>query len=66
MVKYIYGPTYSDIKSNVFVKSISGAKPKCLKSYIIPTVELEPDAIVIDCGTNDLKRREHLKKLHVK
>ena len=27
-------------------------------SYIIPTVELEPDAIVIQCGTNDLRRWE--------
>ena len=58
MVKNIYGPSYSDNKSNVFVKSISGAKTKCMKSYIIPTVELEPDAIVIHCGTNDLSRQE--------
>ena len=32
MVKNIYGPSYSDNKSNVFVKSISGAKTKCMKS----------------------------------
>ena len=49
---------YSDNKSNVFVKSISGDKMKCMKSYIIPTVELEPDAIVIHCGMNDLRRQE--------
>ena len=58
MVKNIYGPSYSDNKSNVFVKSISGAKTKCMKSYIIPTVELKPDAIIIYCGTNDLRRQE--------
>ena len=58
MVKNIYGPTYSDNKSNVFVKSISGAKPKCMKSYIIPTVVLEPDAKVIHCGTNYLRWQE--------
>ena len=29
-----------------------------MKSYIIPTVGLEPDAIVIHCGTNDLRRQE--------
>ena len=63
MVKNIYGPSYSDNKSNVFVKSISGAKTKCMKSYIIPTVELEPDAIVIHCGTNDLRRQEQPEEI---
>ena len=58
MVKNIHGPSYSDNKSNVFIKSISGAKTKCMKSYIVPTVELEPDAIVIHCDTNDLRRQE--------
>ena len=33
MVKNIYVPTYSDNKSNAFVKSISGAKTKYMKSY---------------------------------
>ena len=61
MVKNIYGPTYSD--NNVFVKSISGAKTKCMKSYIIPTVELEPDAIVIHCSTNDLRRQEQPEEI---
>ena len=56
MVKNIYGPSYSDNESNVFVKSISGAKMKCMKSYMIPIVELEPDTMVIHCGTNDLRR----------
>ena len=60
MIKNIYGPSHSDNKSNVFVKSISGAKTKCMKSYIIATVEIEPDAIVIHCGTNDLRRQEQL------
>ena len=63
MVKNIYGTTYSDNKSNVFLKSISGAKTKCMKNYIIPTVELEPDAIVINCGTNDLRRQEQPEEI---
>ena len=29
-----------------------------MKSYIIPTVVLKPDAIVIHCGTSDLRRQE--------
>ena len=63
MVKNIYGTTYSDNKSNVFLKSISGAKTKCMKNYIIPTVELEPDAIVINCSTNDLRRHEQPEEI---
>ena len=63
MVKNIYAPSYSDNKSNVFAKSISGAKTKCMKSYIIPTEELEPDAIVIHCGTNDLRRQEQPEEI---
>ena len=63
MVKNIYGPSYSDNKSKVFVKSISGAETKCMKSYIIPTVELEHDEIVIHYGTNDLKRQEQSEEI---
>ena len=63
MVKNTYGPTYSDNMSNVFVNSISGAKTKCMKSYIIPTVELRPDATVIHCGTNDLRRQEQPEEI---
>ena len=63
MTKNIYGRSYSDNNSNVFVKSISGAKMKCMKSYITPTVELEPDAILIHCGANDLWRQEHSEEI---
>ena len=63
MVKNIYGPTCSDNKSKVFVKSKSDAKTKCMKSYIIPTVELELDAVVIHCGTNDLRREEQPEEI---
>ena len=63
MVKNIYGSSYSDNKSNVFVKSVSGAKTKCIKSYISPKVELEPDAIVIHCRTNDLRRQEQPEQI---
>ena len=63
IVKNIYGPSYSDNKSNVFVKSTSGAKTKCRKSYLIPAVELQPGAIVIHCGTNDLTRQEQPEEI---
>ena len=57
-VKSIYGPTYSGNKSNFCVESITDAKTKCIKSYIIPTVELKSDAIVIHCVRNHLRRQE--------
>ena len=31
---------------------------KRMKSYIIPTVQFESNAIVIHCGTNDLRRQK--------
>ena len=62
MIKNIYGPAYSD-KSIVFVKSMSGARTKRMKSYIIPTIELEPDAILIHSGTNALKRYEQPEEI---
>ena len=34
-----------------------------MKSYIIPTVELEPDAIVIHCGTTNLRRKEQPEEI---
>ena len=34
-----------------------------MKSYIIPTVEPEPDTIVIHCGTNDLRRQEQPEEI---
>lgn len=50
MVKNIYNPAYSDNKYNVFIKSTSGEKTKCMKSYLIPTNEPEPEIMVIRCG----------------
>ena len=63
MFKNINGPSYSNNESKVFVKSISGAKTKFMKSYMVSTVELEPDAVVINCGTNDLRRQEQPEEI---
>ena len=51
-VKNIYDPAYSANNNTIFVKFIFGAKTKCIRSYIIPTVELEPGVTVIHCGDN--------------
>ena len=57
-MKGIFGPAISNDKTKVVVKSISGIKTKCMRSHIIPTVELDPEIIVLHCGTNDLIRDE--------
>ena len=45
----------SDEKNKLVVKHFSGAKTKEMKSYIIPTLEQNPETIIIHSGTNDLK-----------
>ena len=55
-VKNIFGPAYFNNKNRVFVKSFSGEKSKCRKSYIISTAELQPEVIILHCGTNDLRQ----------
>ena len=45
----------SDEKNKVVVKHFSGAKTKDMESYIIPTLEQNPETIIIHSGTNDLK-----------
>ena len=45
----------SDEKNKVVVKHFSGAETKDKESYIIPTLEQNPETIIIHCGTNDLK-----------
>ena len=45
----------SDDKNKVVVKHFSGAKTKDMESYIIPTLEQNPETIIIHSGTDDLK-----------
>ena len=56
MVKSIHGRAYSDNENNVFIKSILGVKTKFMKSYIMPTVELELEVIAIHRSTKNLKQ----------
>ena len=54
-VKNIFGSADSNNKNRVFVKSFSGEKGKCRKSYIISTAELQPKIIILHSGTNKLR-----------
>ena len=44
-----------DEKNKVVVKHFSGAKTREIESYIIPTLEQNPETIIIHSRTNDLK-----------
>ena len=43
---------------NTFVKTFPGATTDDMESYMIPTLNREPDYLIIHCGTNDLRRDE--------
>ena len=55
-MKELKGWKLSDEKNKVVVKYFSGAKTKDMESYIIPTVEQNPETIIVHYGTSDLKR----------
>ena len=56
IVKDVKGLKSSDDKNIVVVKHFSEAKTKDIESCIIPTLEQNPETIIIHSGTNDLKR----------
>ena len=55
IVKDVKGWKLSDEKNKVVVQNFSGAKTKDMEPYIIPTLEQNPETIIINSGTNDLK-----------
>ena len=40
--------------ANVYVKHFSGAKVRCMKDYLNPSLKENPDHFVLHVGTNDL------------
>ena len=63
IVKDVKSWRLSDDKNKVKVKHFSGAKTKDMESYIIPTLEKNPETIIIHSGTNDLKSDSSLEKI---
>ena len=55
MAKDVKGCKLSDDKNKAVVKHFSGGKTKDMESCIIPTLEQNPETIIIHSGTNDLK-----------
>ena len=41
---------------STFVKTFPGATTDDMESYIVPTLKREPDALIIHCGTNNLRK----------
>ena len=62
IVKNVYGQKMgNNTKSRVVVKSFSGATTADMNHYIKPTMERNPDQVILHVGTNDLKTTDALK-----
>ena len=59
ILKEVKGHLLSTKKENVVVKSFSGATTKQMFDYVKPTLEMEPDQLIIHVGTNDLRKFEN-------
>ena len=42
-------------KEKVYIKSFPVATVECTKDYVKPSLKFNPDAILLQCGTNDLR-----------
>ena len=55
MIKNIQGTKLGEaVGHRVVVKWFSGATTKAMKDYLKPNLELPPDQVILDVGTNDL------------
>ena len=43
----------------IYVKSFSGANVDQMKHYVKPTIEDKPDAIILQVGTNELRKKKN-------
>ena len=48
---------------HVVVKSFSGATIECMKHYSKPTINQQPDRVILHVGTNDLKSERTVSKI---
>ena len=63
MVKDIKGWELSDESSKVVTKQFSGANKTDMKSYLLSTKSRNPENIIINCGTSDLKKENTANKI---
>ena len=55
IIKDVKGWKLSDKKNKALVKHFSGTKTKYTASYIVSTLEQDPETTIIHSGTNDFK-----------
>ena len=63
MVKDIKGWELSDESSKVVTKHFSAANTTDMKSYLLQTKSRNPENIVLQCGTNDLKKENSASEI---
>ena len=59
IIKHIQGQQLGKrVGHRVVVKSFSGATTKAMKDYLKPNLELSPNNVILNIGTNDLKHKQ--------
>ena len=58
MLKHVKGYKLSSKDNKCVVKTFPGARTSCMEHYVVPTLNQQPDAVIIHCGTNDLKTKK--------
>ena len=48
---------------NVYVKSFSGATVDCMKSYVQPSMKFNPNVVILNTGTNDLRSKKQPEQI---
>lgn len=48
---------------NVYVKSFSGATVDCMKCYVQPSMKFNPNVVILNTGTNDLRSKKQPEQI---
>ena len=48
---------------NVYVKSFSGATVDCMNSYVQPSMKFNPNVVILNTGTNDLRSKKQPEQI---
>ena len=58
VLRYVKGWEISTGRQNLSVKSFSGATVDDMSDFLIPTVRKHPDKLIIQAGTNDIRKSD--------
>ena len=48
---------------NVYIKPFSGATIDCMKSYVQPSMKYNPNVVILNTGTNDLRSNKQPERI---